>query len=117
MKKHCISCFMAMILVIALTVSAGAVQSRIISRPTLTIKNGIAYCSGTYDTGNQNDKISLVLTLKQGSTVIDSWSADGTCRVRISETSPVKSGKTYTLILDAKVNGKAVANNSVSANS
>lgn len=108
---------MAMVLVITLTVSAGAVQSRIISRPTLTIKNGIAYCSGTYDTENQKDKISLVLTLERGSTIIDSWSADGTCRVRISETLPVKNGKTYTLILDAKVNGKTAANNAVSANS
>lgn len=117
MKKFCISFFMAGLLIGALLVTAVAVPSRIAARPALVIKNEIAYCSGSYDNGNSNDNISLTLTLKQGTTIIDSWNADGSCRVRISETCPVKSGKPYTLVLVVKVNGKEVSNTSVSGNS
>ncbi len=67
--------------------------------------------------GDFNDKVSLVLTLKQGSTVVDTWTADGLGIVNISENCPVKSGKTYTLVLAVKINGKAMADKSVSANS
>lgn len=117
MKKHFISFFLALLLIVSLTLPATAASRAVSSYPTLTIKNGIAYCQGKCNTGTSNDKVSLVLTLKQGSTVVDTWAADGLGIVNISETCPVKSGKTYTLVLVVKVNGKEVSNTSVSENS
>ena len=117
MKKHLFSFFLAVLLILSLTVPAIAASRAVSSYPTLTIKNGVAYCQGKCNTGTSNDKVSLVLTLMQGSTVVYTWTADWLGIVIISENCPVKSGKTYTLVLAVKINGKAMADKSVSANS
>ncbi len=117
MKKQSISFFLVVLLILSLTVPAIAAPRAVDAYPTLTIKNGIAYCRGRCDSGNPTDRISLVLTLKEGTSVIDTWTANGTEYVNISESSPIKSGKTYTLVLIVKVNGKEVSNNSVSKSS
>lgn len=51
--------------------------------------------------------ISAKLTLYQGNTYIDSWSAAGTYRVPVSGECTVKSGKTYRLVLTWSINGVA----------
>lgn len=43
---------------------------------------------------NQNDQISITLTLKQGTTTVDSWSTSDTGSAVIPETCTVKVGKT-----------------------
>ena len=53
------------------------------------------------------DRISAKLTLYQGNTYIDSWSAAGTYRVPVSGECTVKSGKTYRLVLTWSINGVA----------
>lgn len=117
MKKQSISFLLTVLLVLSLTVPAIAAPRAASTYPLLTIKDGIAYCQGKCNAGAPNDKVSLVLTLKQGSTVVDTWNAAGQGMASISETCPVKSGKTYTLVLVVKVNGKEVSNTSVSGNS
>lgn len=117
MKKHSISFFLAVLLILLLAVPAIAASRAASPQPALTIKNGIAYCQGKCNTGTSTDKVSLVLTLKQGSAVVDTWTADGLGIVSISESCPVKSGKTYTLILTAEINGIPLKSRSVSENS
>ena len=117
MKKHLFSFFLATLLILSLTVPAIAASRAASAHPSLTIRDGIAYCQGKFNSGTTSDKVSLVLTLKQGATVIDTWNADGLGMASISENCPVKGGKTYTLILTVKVNGKAMADKSVSAKS
>lgn len=117
MKKQSISFFIVVLLILSLTVPAIAASRAVDAHPTLTIKNGVAYCQGKCDSGNPTDRISLVLTLKEGASVIDTWTANGTEYVSISENCPVKSGRTYTLILTAKINGIPLKSRSVSENS
>ena len=108
-----------MVFLVMLTImsqTATAVNSRAVTgRPTLKISGTKAYCVGKYSSGNRNDKISMTITLKQGATVIDSWSASGTGSVVISETCTVTAKRTYTLVLSATVNGKVMDDVTVTA--
>lgn len=95
-----------MISMIVSTASAAVSPSAISGRPSLRISGTTAYCTGKYSSGNKNDEIAITITLKQGERVIDSWSASGKGTVVISETCSVTAKKTYTLVLEATVNGK-----------
>ncbi len=85
--------------------------------PNLTIDGTTAYCEVRYRAGNNDTQISVTLTLKQGSTTIDSWSDSGKGFVIISETASVQKGKTYDLVMNATVNGKSQPEVTVSARS
>lgn len=107
MKKRIMPLLMVVLLVMAITVpTASAVSSRVISgRPTLRISGDTAYCEAIYRSGNSKNDISVTLTLKRGTDIIDSWSASGNGSVTISESRTVLMKGTYTLVLEAKVNG------------
>lgn len=60
-----------------------------------------AFCKGD----STKDTISATLTLYQGTTRIDSWSASGTGRVSFNEECKVEYGKTYRLELSCSING------------
>ena len=85
--------------------------------PSLRIDGTTAYCSVDYYSGNRDATVSVTLTLKQGSTTIDSWSNSGKGLVIISETATVQKGKTYDLVMNSTVNGKAQPEVTVSASS
>lgn len=118
MRKRILPLVMAVLLMLSFTVPAAAAAERAISgRPGLTISGTTAYCVGKYSSGNQNDTISMTLTLKLGTTTIDSWSTSDTGSAVISETCTVTTGKTYTLVLAATVNGVKQPDVSVTARS
>ena len=98
MKKRIMPLLMVLLLVMAITVpTASAVSSRVISgRPTLRISG---------NTGNRDNDISVTLTLKYGTEAVDSWSASGKGSVTISESKTISESGSYTLILEATVNG------------
>ncbi len=107
MKKRIMPLLMVLLLVMAITVpTASAVNSRVISgRPTLRISGDTAYCEAIFRSGNRDNNISVTLTLKYGTEVVDSWSASGNGSVTISESKTILENGSYTLILEAIVNG------------
>ena len=112
MKKRMIP--MAVLFMFMLSISAQAVQLRAIrSTPSLTFSGTTATCSVDCKSGNSTDRLSVTLTLWQGSTWVDSWTSSGTGRVLISEQCTAKSGKDYKLVLSYTVNGQAQSSVSV----
>ncbi len=107
MKKRIMPLLMVLLLVMAITVpTASAVSSRVISgRPTLRISGNTAYCEAIFRSGNRDNDISVTLTLKYGTEAVDSWSASGKGSVTISESKTISESGSYTLILEATVNG------------
>lgn len=107
MKKRFVPLITAFLIVISIMVpTASAVSPKAIwGRPTLKISGTTAYCVGKYSSGNRNDEIDIVVTLKQGTKTIASWSASGKETVIISETCTVTAKETYELTLAATVNG------------
>ena len=107
MKKRIIPLLMVVLLVMAITIpAASAVSSRVISgRPTLRISGDTAYCEAIFRSGNRDNNSSVTLTLKYGTDTVESWSASGKGSVTISESKTVLAKGTYTLIMEATVNG------------
>lgn len=110
MKKSIISFLLISMFaftIMAPSVFAADVDTYAISgRPSLRIEGTTAYCAGKYSSGNKNDYIEIVITLKQGEREIKSWSASGRGTATVSKTYTVQAKKSYQLVLSAKVNGK-----------
>lgn len=85
--------------------------------PRLIIRGTTATCSAVYKGSRQSDSISVTLKLKQGGTVIATWSDSDTGSVSISESCTVQKGKSYVLVMSATVNGISKPDVSVTANS
>lgn len=104
MKKRILA--LAVLIVLAFTMSAQAMELRVISaQPRLTFNGTTAHCSATCTGNGSNDTVEATLTLYQGTTYIDSWSDSGKGRLYLSGECKVKSGKDYELELKYKVNG------------
>lgn len=107
MKRWIVPFLMVVLLAMAvMTPASSAVDSRVISgRPTLRINGDTAQCEGIFRSGNTDNKVSVTLTLKYGTEIIDSWKASGDGFVMISESKTILKKGTYSLILSATVNG------------
>lgn len=105
MKKRIFPFVAILLLVFALSTYAASPYVLKV-QPYLSFDGTTARCSVTFTGDDSSDEADLTLTLYQGNTYVDSWSASGTDRVRISETCKVESGKTYRLVLTWSVNGK-----------
>jgi len=119
MRKRIMPSLMGLVLLLCLSVptALASVERGIVREPSLRIDGTTAYCSVDYYSGNRDATVSVTLTLKQGSTTIDSWSNSGKGLVIISETATVQQGKTYDLVMNSTVNGKAQPEVTVSASS
>lgn len=104
MKRRIFS--LAAVLLLALSISVQAVESRII-HPNfgLSFSGTTANCFATCRSGNSSDRIAMTLILEYQGVELESWSASGYGQVTISETHPVTKGKTYTLVLELSING------------
>ncbi len=71
--------------------------------PRMTVVGSTATCKVTLRAAGQT--IDATLELKQGSTVIASWSDTGTGLLTLSGTATVVSGVTYTLTVSGTING------------
>ncbi len=99
---------LAIPLLLILTLSAQAAESRIIgSTPELYFNGTTAVCSVSCRADNAKDKVEAALTLYQGETYVDFWSNSGTGRVFVSGSCEVESGKSYKLVLAYSINGVA----------
>ena len=103
-------------LVTLLTISAEAVGLRAIGgMPRLTFNGTTAHCVVVCNGDKNTDEVKATLTLYQGSTYVDSWSASGKGKAYISEDCAVKSGKSYVLKLTYSINGVSEPSASVTA--
>lgn len=104
------------LIAVLLLAMANTAQAAVLRVPTATPElsfndttaNAFVLC-----TASTSDHISAKLTLYQGNTYIDSWSAAGTYRVPVSGECAVKSGKTYQLVLTWSINGVAQPSESI----
>ena len=106
---------LAVPLLLLLTLSAQAQETRVLDVAPVLIFNGTtASCSVSFKGDNATDKVSATLTLYQGNIYVDSWSDSGTWRVSISENCEVERGKSYRLVLTNSINGVAKPTKAVS---
>jgi len=99
-------CSFVALLVIVLSVTAQAAETRMGGNPALTFDGTTAQCTATCYGRNSSDRVTATLTLYHGNTYVDSWSKTGTYRVHISGETEVQRGKTYTLEMTWTVNGE-----------
>ena len=96
----------ALALLMILSISATAVSTRTADvQPTLTFQGTTAKCSLTVYGDNGNDRISATIELRQGNTVVDSWSTSGSGWINWSGSASVTRGRTYTLVINVTING------------
>ena len=111
--KRIVSLLIALTLLIS-SVTAYAAEPRInAANPHLSFNGTTAECYVSCRGDKTTDKITATLTLYQGNTVVDSWSASGTSRVVLSEKCSVKRGNSYKLTLTWSVNGVQQSTTSV----
>lgn len=92
-------------LVFVLCASISAVEPKSTTpNLSLTFSGTTAYCKAVITSSGQ---IDATMTLKQGSTVIDSWSAAGRSPLRLTGEHTVTKGSTYTLEVSGTANGKS----------
>ena len=111
MRKRILALTLAAVLL--LTVPAQAAMQSATSIPSLTFDGTEATCELKV-VGETGDEIEATLTLWRGSTMLATWSKEGTSYVRISQTKTVTKGYTYTLKADVTINGVAYDQNTVS---
>ena len=111
MRKRILALTLAVVLL--LTVPAQAAVQLISFSPVLTFDGTEATCELKV-VGETGDEIEATLSLWRGSTMLATWSKEGTSYVRISQTKTVTKGYTYTLKADVTINGVAYDQNTVS---
>lgn len=98
-----------------LATPAYAILSRVIAiTPTLSFNDTTANCVVSIYDGSDNAEISAVISLKNGNNCIESWEESAVGYFYFSDTASVTRGKSYTLSVDATINGKTYPTTSTS---
>lgn len=85
-----------------------AVSSRTVSIvPDISFDGTEATCTASIAGDRMTDSISATMTLKLGNNVIDAWSGSGQGILNLIGVANVLHGKTYSLTVQATVNGVA----------
>lgn len=100
MKKRILA--FACVLCILLSVPVYAATKKVYV-PDLSFNGTTANCYISVTEAGKD--IDITLELWHGSTLIHSWSDNGTSHVVINEYSPVTSGYTYTLLVTGTIGG------------
>ena len=97
---------MLVVMAMILAVPAYAVSPRaIMVAPDITFNGTEAECTVRITANNAADEIVATMELWHGTTFIDSWDGDGLWTLKLSGTTAVQKGKTYTLVVEYSVNG------------
>ena len=95
MKRRILS--LAALLLIVLSVTAQAAETRMGGNPVLAFDGTTAQCTATCYGRSSSDKVTATLTLYQGGAYVDSWSKTGTYRAYVSgETEAQRGTVSYT---------------------
>ena len=104
MRKRIIC--MMLLITMAFVIPANAASTRAISVvPDIEFDGTKATCSVRIIGDRTTDKIEATMELRQGSKLIDDWSASGNGFLEISKTATVARNTTYTLTVEYSVNG------------
>lgn len=112
MKKRRLT--LTVLLLLILSVQVHCAYYAVSATPNLSFSGTTANCTGRVTTGNEDDSIVATLTLWHGNTFVYSWSGSGTDYVYLSGSCTVSKGETYTLTIDATVNGVSIPQKSIS---
>lgn len=116
MKRRSLALILVIVLASAVTVQATQTRvPHVISG--LSFSGTTANCKAEVTANRTSDKIDVTMILWQGDTQLKSWSASGTGSVSLSKTYSVEKGKTYTLTVDATINGTEMERQSVTKKS
>ena len=113
MKKRFL--VLATVLAVVLSISAHAATPRaVLVLPALSFNGTTANCTVRINGNTSSDTISATIELLEGSTSVETWTVSGTGYVYFTDTASATKNKTYTLNVDAVVNGKAYPTASIS---
>ena len=86
----------ALCLIMLLPIQAHAVEQRAaVNQPILSFSGTTALCE--FDITDLGKSISVTMELWNGTTLVDSWTKNGTHSVFLSESCSVERNETYTL--------------------
>ena len=95
------------VLALVLVIPAYAVSARAVRvLPSLVFDGTTATCTVKITGNSTSDKITATIELTQGGKIVESWTESGTGTLKFEDTVEVSKGKTYTLSVDATVNGR-----------
>lgn len=96
---------LVLLLVTVFSMKALAAEQRAAGgTPVLSFNGTTATCYVDCKGNNTTDEVAATLTLYQGSTLVDSWSGEDTGSVFVYGQAPVRSGRTYRLVLSYSIN-------------
>lgn len=101
---------LALALVMLLGVTAQAAPMRMpYTKPLLSFSGTTALCTATVRADNTGDSILVTAKLWHNGTCLKTWSKQGKGYVNLSGSVTVTRGQSYTLTVDATINGAAQA--------
>ena len=104
MKKKLLAILTLSALVLAMTISAFAAERR---APSISVRLAFdgttAECTAIIT--SVGDEIDATMQLKRGSTVLKTWTGDGTNVVNLYGEHGVTKGVTYTLVVSGTIDG------------
>lgn len=106
MKKRLFSIMLVIAMLFVVNVCATSPRANVFD-PDITFNGTEAICTVCVTASRITDTIVVAMELRYGNTVIDSWTHSGSGFLQVEETATVQRGKTYTLVVDATINGVA----------
>lgn len=124
MWKRVLALSAALVLVLGLTVQSTPAFAAGLSAQTesvlaigsyanISFDGTTATCEARIRANNSSDAISMTVKLWKGAACLKTWTASGNGILYIRKTATVTSGQTYTLTVDATINGVAHPQQSV----
>lgn len=102
-----VALLMAIILVFSTPLSVSATPRMLTIDPAMDFDRGTATCEVAVVGNNISELIQVTMTLKYGSTVVDSWYSEGYGYVYMLEYADAVKGRTYDLVVAVVFNGEA----------
>ena len=112
MLKRVLTMALVLVLILGVSVQAAEIMSLRVE-PSISFAGTMATCKATIQ--GEKDKISVTMKLWKSGKCLNTWMANGTGKVSLAKSVAVVRGTTYTLTVDAVVNGVAKPTKSTTA--
>ncbi len=112
MKKKTILLFLAILMVLSVSVSAAVARNTFIM-PDLSFSNGNANCVLSVVADDTSDTITAEIRLYRGIFRVKKWEAEDVGILEFRETTSAATGATYTMEVDVTVGGVEYSTRSV----
>lgn len=105
MKRRLVVFAVVFVLLASATMSQAATPRSVALAPDLTFAGNVATCKLRVLGCSGTDQIDAVMKLWHGTTCLKAWTGSDTGYLSITGTCNVLSGQTYTLTVEATING------------